>query len=318
LQSTSPKGSTAKIARLPFKKRLIKLVGRVTFWWMSLSSHLWTAGSVRVAGNALGSIFYCASSRYRNTALNNLRNVYGEEKSEAQIRAMAKTSFKHFTRGALEFFYVLSLSPDQIHDMVDIEGIELLDKVLADGRGCILITAHYGNWELLARKLALLGYKVNVIARDSDDPGMTGITSRIRESGGYRVFDKSQPLIGAMRALKRNQILGILPDQHDMMGIFVDFFSRPAATATGPALFAIKSGASVLPVFAPRMPDGKYKVTFYPRIEFDQSGDTQSDVRELTSLINNAIEHAIRLLPEQWLWLHDRWKSSPEVTRIVQ
>lgn len=280
---------------------------------MSVSARLWRPWSVRLAGNTLGVMFYYASSRYRKVALKNLRAVYGQDKTEAETIAIAKGVFRHFSRAALEFFSVLSLSREQVSALIDIEGAEHLDRAMADGRGGIIVTAHYGNWELLARKLVILGYAINVIARDSDDPGMTGITARIREHGGYKVFDRDQPLIGVMRALKNNEILGILPDQHESHGLFVDFFSRPAATATGPAAFALKSGAPLLPVFATRMPGGKYKAIVYPPIDFEPSGDIDVDMRDLTGLINLAIERAVRLHPDQWLWLHDRWKSSPEV-----
>jgi len=244
--------------------------------------------------------------------LKNLTAVYGAEKSRQEIVCIAKEVFRHFTRGALEFFHLLSLSREQVDAMVDIEGLENIDGVLSEGKGCVCVTAHYGNWELFARKMVIKGYKANVIARDSDDPGMTGIATRIRESGGYRVFDRDQPIIGAFRCLRNNESLGILPDQNDYDGIFVDFFGRPAATAPGPAVLSLKSGAPIVPAFAPRMPDGRYKVTIYPRIEFTPSGNEEQDIRDLTALVNLAIEREIRKNPSQWLWLHDRWKLSPE------
>jgi Kdo2-lipid IVA lauroyltransferase/acyltransferase len=279
---------------------------------MSKTACLLRPWSVRSIGNCLGSLFYVLSARYRKVALTNLRAAFGAEKSEAEIRKIARQVFRHFARGAVEFFYLLALSREQIDAMIDLEGREHLDSALAEGKGCIVITAHYGNWELLARKMVIQGYKVNVIARDSDDPGMTGIATQIRESGGYQVFDKDQPLIGAWRGLKKNELLGILPDQNESHGIFVDFFGRPVATATGPAVFALKSGAPMVPVFAPRMPDGRYRATAYPRIEFTPSGDEAADIRDLTALMNLAIEREVRSNPSQWLWLHDRWKFSPE------
>lgn len=268
--------------------------------------------SVKLMGNAIGSLFYFTSRRYRGVALKNLKAAFGHEKSQTEIVTIAKQVFRHFTRGAFEFFYLLSLSSKQIDAMIGVEGAEHIDAALAQGNGCIMITAHYGNWELLARKLVIRGYKVNVIARDSDDAGMTGITTQIRETGGYRVFDRDQPIIGAFRALKNNELLGILPDQNETSGIFVDFFSRPVATATGPAVLSLKSGAPVVPIFAPRAHDGNYAATVYPRIEFDPSGDETQDIRDLTALINQAIEKEVRKNPSQWLWLHDRWKMTPK------
>lgn len=318
LRSTSPTESTARIQRLSPKKRLIKMIGRVTFLVMTKVSGLLRPWSVRAIGNCLGSLFYIVSSRYRNVALANLRMAFGQEKNEIEIQSIAKQVFRHFARGAVEFFYLLSLKREQVDMMIDLEGREHLDKAYAEGRGCIVITAHYGNWELLARKMVIEGFKVNVIARDSDDPGMTGIATRIRESGGYRVFDKDQPLIGAIRALKKNELLGILPDQNESNGMLVDFFSQPAATATGPAVFALKTGASVIPAFAPRMHDGKYKGTIYPPIEFTPGGDEQKDIHDLMTLINLAIEREVRSNPSQWLWLHDRWKYARKVSDIAK
>lgn len=276
---------------------------------MSKTACLLRPWSVALIGNVLGSLFYRVSRRYRTMALDNLRAAFGSEKTEKEIESIAKNVFRHFARGGAEFFYLLSLRPEQIEKMIDVEGLELIEDAVKEGKGCVMITAHYGNWELLARKLVLLGYKVNVIARDSDDPGMTGMATKIRESGGYTVFDKDQPLLGAFKALRRNEVLGILPDQNELRGgIFVDFFGRPVSTAIGPAVFALRSGAPVIPMFAPRMPDGRYKATAYPRIEFTPSGDEEKDICDLTALINQAIEREVRRNPDQWLWLHDRWK----------
>lgn len=307
--------STERIKNLPLKKKIIKLIGRGTFWFFFKATGLLRPWSVGIFGSMLGTAFYNASARYRKIAIKNLSAVYKDEKSEAEIKSIAKQVFIHFTRAALEFFYVISLNREQIDNLVDFEGYEHIDKALAGGKGCIVITAHYGNWELFARKLVIHGYKMNVIARDSDDPGITGITTRIRESGGYRVFDKDQPIIGAFRSLKNNECLGILPDQNESTGVFVDFFSRPTATATGPAVMSIKSGAAIVPGFATRQPDGRYKAIAYPRIDFTPSGDETKDIRDLTALINLAIERQIRENPSQWLWLHDRWKLSPKVVK---
>lgn len=302
----------SKSRQLPPVKRLIKLIGRITFSCMFRLSGLLRPWSVRALGNSLGSAFYIASCRYRKITLKNLRAVYAGEMTDAKIRGIAKDVFRHFTRGAVEFFYLLSLKRETIDGMIDLEGKENVDDALALGNGCIALTAHYGNWELLARKMVILGYKVNVIARDSDDDGITTITQRIRESGGYKVFDRGQPIIGAFRALKNNEILGILPDQNDADGIFVPFFGRQVKTAEGPAVLSLKTGAPIVPVFAPRIENGRYRATAYPMISFEPSGDMDKDVSDLMTLVNAAIEKEIRRNPSQWLWLHDRWKLSPK------
>lgn len=228
---------------------------------------------------------------------------------------MAKAVFKHFCREAFQFFRLLSLKREQIDALMDLEDTHNIDNALAEGKGCILLTAHYGNWELMARKLVIHGYKVNVIARDSDDPGMTGITTRIRERGGYQVFDRDQPIIGAFRALKNNECLGILPDQNDCDGIMVTFFSMPATTAEGPAGLSLKSGARIVPIFSERLPGHHYRAVAHPALEYQPIGKQDDDIHRLTQLINDTIEAQIRRNPTQWLWLHDRWRYAREVCR---
>ncbi len=312
-QNSSRLFLTERAKRLPLKKRLLKLLGRFTFWWLSRTSRFLNPGAVKYLGDILGSLFFLVSKRYRTTALSNLTAAFGSEKKPGEIERLAKDVFKHFARESLQFFRLIWMTRDEIDRLVEVDGLENLDAALAKGRGCIAVTAHYGNWELLARKLVVLGYPVNVIARDSDDPGMTSIATRIRESAGYRVFDKDRPIIGAFRRLKNNEILGMLPDQNDLQGIPVKFFNRQAATAIGPAFLSIRSGAPIVPLFARRLQDGRYKVVIYPEINFVPSGDQEEDIKTLTSLLTAAIEQEVRSNPSQWLWLHDRWKYAREV-----
>lgn len=266
---------------------------------------------VRCVGSALGLAFFFCSKRYRTVAIKNLRAAYPEA-GEEWVKKTALEVFRHFAREGLQFFRLLSLSRQEVDAMIDVEGTEHIDRALSSGKGCVAITAHYGNWELLARKLAMQGYAINVIARDSDDPGLTGMGTRMRESGGYKVFDKDQPIIGAFRRLKLNEILGILPDQNESEGILVPFFGRLARTATGPAVLALRSGAPMLSAFAHRKEDGRYLGRVYPIIDFQPTGDDEADIASLTALFTQAIETEVRTNPTQWLWLHDRWKSSPE------
>ncbi len=219
---------------------------------MSRGAALLRPWSVTLLGNAVGSAFYAASKRRREVTLNNLRLAFSGEKSQREIEAIAREVFRHFSREAFQFFYLLALSREKIDAMVDVTGLERVREALAEGNGVIAVTAHYGNWELMARKFVMLGFKVNVIARDSDDPGMTGIATRIRESGGYRVFDRDLPMIGAFRVLKNNEVLGILPDQNESQGIPVEFFGRPGGNSRGSrgALPEVESAAGA-GLFAP-------------------------------------------------------------------
>ncbi len=244
--------------------------------------------------------------------MKNLSLVYEEEKGRAWVEKTARDVFRHFTTAVFEFFYLQDRPKKIVDGLVDMSGSEHIDSALAQGNGCILLTAHFGNWELVARKLVYMGYKVHAIARDSDDPHMTGIANRIRQSGGYNIFGRDDSMLGAFRALKKNEVLALLPDQNDWTGEFVEFFSRPACTATGVAALSLKSGAPIVPIFCRRENGVHYKATVYERLDFTPSDNYEADLIALTQMLTTRIEEEIRKTPSQWLWLHDRWRCTPE------
>jgi KDO2-lipid IV(A) lauroyltransferase len=296
-----------KLKGRTLKKRTELAAGRLAMAALWRLSRRLTPRRIERWGARLGDFMFVASRRYRRVVLENLAAAFPDW-SKQEVRRTGRNTFRNFARGALEFFYLLHLPPDELDRWIKIEGTEHLDAALKQGRGAIIVTAHLGNWELFARKLVLLGYRLNVIARDSDDPGMTGIANAIRQKGGYQVLARDASALPAMRCLRRNEVLGILPDQNAVVGIFVDFFGRPAATATGPAVFSLRSGAPIICGFAPRTEEGRFKAVMYPPLVTPTSGDEEADVRALTATLTKVIEEQIRKDPAQWLWLHDRWR----------
>lgn len=301
------------------KKKIELAAGRLVMMALFRFSKRLTPGRVERWGKKIGGFIYAASGRYRNVALKNLAIAFPEW-SEEQRKRTAREAFTHFGRGALEFFYFLNVSPEELDERNEFIGRKHLDAALSKGRGAIVITAHLGNWELLARKLVLSGFSVNVIARNSDDPTMTGITNRMRQNAGYKVLGRDNSALPAMRSLRKNEVLGILPDQNTYSGIFVDFFGKPAATATGPAVFAIRSGAPIICGYTKRLEGCRFRTVLYPPLDLELSGDEEADVYTVTSALTKAIEDEIRKEPAQWLWLHDRWRraaEAPKNTRSV-
>ena len=263
-------------------------------------------------GNILGDLAYTLSRRYRKQAIENLTNAYGKERTPEEINRIAKQTFRNFARAGIEFFLVGKMSDDELRRVAPMRGKEHLDAALAKGSGAICLTAHLGNWELLARRLVMEGYKLSVIARDSDDPSMTGLFNSVRRSGGYAVLSRDNAVGPALRCLRRNEGLGILPDQNTLGPcVFAEFFGRPAATVTGPAVFSIRTGAPIVPGFAVRTSDGGYEAVIYPAISFNPTGDREADVEALAQAYTTVIENEIRKYPDQWLWLHGRWKRRP-------
>ena len=301
------------MARKDLPKHIKLLAGKLFLpGFVALASRMrWD--QAQVLGNLLGDLAYALSRRYRGQAIENLNMAYGEEWTKDQVKRVARQTFRNFARAAIEFFVVQDMSDQELRRVIPLRGKEHLDAALAKGNGAIFVTGHLGNWELLARGLVMAGYKINVIARDSDDPAMTGLFNTIRQSGGYTVLSRDDAIGPALRCLRKNEVLGILPDQNTLGPcVFAEFFGRPAATATGPAVFSIRTGAPILTGFAARKENGNYEGIIYPAISFHPTGDRDSDVRTLVQAYTTAIENEIRKYPDQWLWLHGRWRRKPE------
>ena len=265
-------------------------------------------------GRRLGRFVYRASRRYRAVALKNLQAVFGAERSAAEIRDLARSVFEHFGRVALEFFWLQRVRAARLRELVDFPaGSQLALRQLAErGRGAILITAHFGNWELLGRFLAASGYPLTVVARDSDDPAQAGFVNSIRARGGMGVISRGEPVSRMLEVLRRNEFLGILPDQNTVSDpVFVPFFGRLASVAPGVALLAIRSGAPILPGFATRTATG-WRLDTYPEVQIPESGTLRERILDISAAYTAVIEGHIRRYPEQWLWFHDRWRRRPD------
>ncbi len=262
-------------------------------------------------GERLGRLAYRLSRRYRTVADRNLQMAYGESLSDGERRRLVEQVFIHFAKSLMEFLVGDGLSPDDLRRMVTLVGEEHLRWCVQQGKGTLIITAHYGNWEIAARYLTQCkGYVLNVVARDADDSATTLLVNRIREQGGYRVFPRGQAVRAVLQALKRNELVALLPDQN-AGDVFVPFFGRLAGTVAGPALLALRSGAPILPVFCTRQPDNTYLFEMLPPFVVQPSGDKERDVTETMAHITALIEQQVRKHPSQWLWLHNRWKTRP-------
>ncbi|MCS7309534.1 MAG: lysophospholipid acyltransferase family protein [Armatimonadota bacterium] len=262
-------------------------------------------------GERLGRMAYWLSRRYRRVAEQNLQMAFGDKLSPQQRLHLVQQVFVHFAKSLLEFLRGDGFSPDDLRRMVRLVGEEHLQWCVQQGRGTLIITAHYGNWEIAARYLTQCkGYRLNVVARDADDGATTLLVNRLRERGGYRVIPRGQAVRPVLQALRRNELVALLPDQN-AGDLFVPFFGRLAGTVAGPALLALRSGAPLLPVFCTRQPDNTYLFEMLPPLVAQPSGNKERDVLDIMTRLTALIEQQIRKHPAQWLWLHNRWKTRP-------
>ncbi len=263
-------------------------------------------------GGGVGWLIWTLSRRYRNVALKNLRAVYGGQKDEREIQALARAVFRHWGQAAVECFWGERLKSDKLDKLFDVDHIERLDQALARGKGVLFVTAHFGNFDIMARWLANRGYKVTVIARDSDDPAQTGIVNEEREGAGYQVLSKTEPAGRMIEALRANRILGILPDQNTIeKPVFVPFFGRLASVAPGVAVLAMRTDCTVLPGFGVRIRGGRFRLELLPPLETPKEGGFHERLCAISADFTRVIEEEIRKYPEQWLWFHDRWRKRP-------
>jgi KDO2-lipid IV(A) lauroyltransferase len=261
-------------------------------------------------GAAFGSLLYASLHQYRRVARMNLQQAFGDVWSEEAIERTVRRNFEHCGQSLAEFMAMSSWSGAEIERRVELRGSHRLDAALAQGRGAILVTAHYGNWELMAARVVQAGYPVRVIARDADDPATNALINWIRGGCGYEVISRREATRPALECLRRNECLGILLDQNTVSGeVYVDFFGYPAATAPGPAILALRTGAPLIPLFDRRREDGTHVVEIQPPVQWTATGEREPDVLAITSQLTQTIERQIRAEPAQWFWIHNRWKK---------
>jgi KDO2-lipid IV(A) lauroyltransferase len=198
---------------------------------------------------------------------------------------------------------------------VDVEGREHADDAVSGDVGALMLTGHFGNWELCGLVQGQFFGGIGVVARVLDNPELDQRLCAFRALTGNTVIYKQRALQQVLRFLREKKSVAVLIDQNVQSGgVFVDFFGRPAATTTVAAALALKTGAPVLPGFTELLPNGRYRTFYRPPIRYRPTGDRLGDLVALTQKLTTTIEEVVRSRPEQWLWLHRRWKTQPTDT----
>ena len=248
-----------------------------------------------------------AIPRLRRTAMRNLELAY-PEKSPAERKTIAGEVFRSLARLIWTFARFPQINRQNVHDWIRYEGLENYQAAKQAGHGVLFATAHFGNWELSAFAHALMTEPMHIMIRPLDNPRIDQLVEQRRQLSGNHLIGKWDSARAVLRALQKNEAVGILIDQNTSLeeGTFVDFFGTPASANTAFAKIAARTGAAVIPGFAIWSNDEqKYILHFYPPLPM--SGDAADDTRRLHSFL----EGVIRQHPGQWLWIHRRWKTRP-------
>ena len=269
-------------------------------------------GMAQALGAGLGRIAYWILRGRRRVALDNLALVYGDTLSPDARATLARRSFEHLGMTAMECCRLFFGPAERLFARVRGQGMEYIGQAMAQGRGIFFLTGHFGNWELLAATHGLAGFGLSVVVRPLDNPYLDSLIARARERSGLRAISKREAVQGVREALARGECIGILLDQDaGRDGVFVPFLGRPASTSRALAVLAIKTRAPVLPAFIHRLPDGGHELVLDPEIPLAITGDLDHDINVNTARFTEAIERHVRAHPEQWFWVHRRWKSRP-------
>jgi KDO2-lipid IV(A) lauroyltransferase len=265
---------------------------------------------VRRLGESLGLMFYVVDRMHRRIALANLGTAF-PKKSEDERRRIARSMFQHFGRLLLELLKFSSLSRERQLALVDWEGEERVRLALAQGKGILFCTGHFGFWEQQALAHALKFEPMAVMARPLDNPKLHRLLEAIRTSNGNEVVYRRGAVRKALRLLAEGRGVGILIDQHmtSADAISVDFFGRPAATTSTLAALAIRTGAPVIPLFAFPARGGRYRMIYEHPVE-PPAHDSEDRVRQFTQRCTDVLEMHVRRHPELWLWMHRRWRDA--------
>jgi len=250
----------------------------------------------------------------RKTAELNLRLAFPDW-TEAQRRGALKGMARNLGWMAAEFARLPGYTRDNIEDVVILDGHENFLEGKNRGKGVIYLTGHIGAWELSSYAHALYGFPLHYMARPLDNGPLDRLVNDYRGRSGNRPVYKNEAARLMLKVLKEGGTLGILADQNTMPGegIFVDFFGKQACTTTGIARVALHTDAAVVPGYAYWDANlRKYRLRFEPPVELIRTGNTERDVRENTQKFARVIEEIIRKHPEQWVWIHARWKNRPE------
>lgn len=263
-------------------------------------------------GGLLGSIVFRFSSQQKKIAFENIRRSLNLT-DENLVKLYIKRCYQNLGKTAVEFMRFPKSNQKLIQEYVEFEGIHHIENALSLGNGAIILTGHFGNWELLAASISTNIAPLRPIVRELRSPRINELVTKYRKKAGYSPIDRNTGVRDALRCLRSNNLLGIVADVDTTVnGVFVDFFGRPAYTPYSPIAFALKTGAVILPSFIIRQPDGSHHAIIEPPMVLKQTDKKEQDIIENTQKFTKIIETYIRKYPEQWIWMHERWKTQPD------
>lgn len=268
----------------------------------------------RALGMAAAQLFGLINARLRRVGMRNLEIAF-PDKSEAERRKILRGVFTSLGRELAEFCKFPSYTRQNVSRIAVYDGFENYEIARARGKGVLFMTAHLGAWELGSFFHSIMGNPLHVVVRELDNPYLNSLVDRYRTLHGNTTFPKNEFARGLIAAMRAGKTVGLLMDTNmtPPQGVFVDFFGVPACTASGVARVALRTDAAVVPAFTIWDESlRKYRIRFDPALKLVSTANDDADAIANTAMFTKVIEDYARRYPDQWLWIHRRWKTRPE------
>lgn len=282
-------------------------------WLLAKLLGLLPLSAARAIGIAIGRTAYRVHPRLRRVGQRNLQLAF-PDLSEAERTRILKGVYVTLGRQLADFSHLPKITKANVSDVVVYSGLENYARARARGRGVLFLTAHLGGWEIGSFAHSVYGYPIRIVIRELDNRRLNQFVDHCRTAAGNQTFGKQDFARGLLAAMRAGETVGVLMDTNmtPPQGVFVPFFGIPACTASGLARVALKTDAAVIPGFTVwDERAGKYCIHFEPVLELVKTGDDDADAVANTARFTAAIEQYVRRYPEQWLWVHRRWKARP-------
>ena len=261
-------------------------------------------------GSVMGRIAPFIARKEYHLALKNLSASFGSEKNEEEIRRLARENFRCIAMNFVDAARLKKMSFEEIQSVCVPHNIERLQEFMHNDSGAILLVSHTGCWELMGVYLMTVGLPITAIARRMSDPRLEKMLLETRKRGTIKIISRGHNTREIIRKLREKNFLFMLIDQDTKVkGVFVDFFGKPAHTATAPATLSLRYNVPIFPAFTCRDESHRHHVFVGEPVTVEPTGETEEDVLRLTAKCSKIIEEFIRENPEQWVWFHRRWKT---------
>lgn len=275
-------------------------------------AHALPFGGASACGGAVGRLAFGLLARRRRIAVENIRAALGDPVDGVPAEALARRAFVQLGRSFLEFLWLRGRPKEAWIGRVDLAGFEPITERAEQHRGAILVTGHYGNWELFGASLRASGYPMRYLLPPQLNAGSDAYLDAVRRSLGIDPVKIGFGMREALRALRGGDFLAMLIDQDARrIGLHVPFFGRPASTHTGAARLAVRAGCPIAVAFLERQPGGRFRSRMGAILEPRPGAEEEEEVRRLTSEMTALVEDAVRRRPDHWYWIHRRWKTPP-------